>query len=169
MIKIKGLHSEYNKKCSIFSYFTLFSISFIHSNSQPFLSSTLFMIFSSFFLCLSLSLSTKVIDWYEGSMLITSAHYNSLANLREIWILTFLSFSFMWWTNRWMDRYLVYYSMNYEVPWISFKTFFVQAFRIVVDSWKFSMLLLYILWDDWPIFMISGSNEQLQQDWNTPY
>ena len=25
------------------------------------------------------------------------------------------------------------------------------------------MLLLYILWDDWPIFMISGSNEHLQQ------
>ena len=25
------------------------------------------------------------------------------------------------------------------------------------------MLSLYILWDDWPIFMISGSNEQLQQ------
>ena len=25
------------------------------------------------------------------------------------------------------------------------------------------MLLLYILWDEWPIFMISGSNEQLQQ------
>ena len=25
------------------------------------------------------------------------------------------------------------------------------------------MLLLYILWDDWPIFRISGSNEQLQQ------
>ena len=44
-----------------------------------------------------------------------------------------------------------------------FPDFFVQAFRIVVDSWKFSMLLLYILWDDWPIFMISGSNEQLQQ------
>ena len=41
--------------------------------------------------------------------------------------------------------------------------FFVQAFKIVVDSWKFSMLLLYILWDDWPIFMISASNEQLQQ------
>ena len=30
--------------------------------------------------------------------------------------------------------------------------------------WKFSMLLLYILWDDWPIFRISGSNEQLQQE-----
>ena len=25
------------------------------------------------------------------------------------------------------------------------------------------MLLLYILWDNWPIFMISASNEQLQQ------
>ena len=25
------------------------------------------------------------------------------------------------------------------------------------------MLLLYILWDDWPVFMISGSNEQLPQ------
>ena len=41
--------------------------------------------------------------------------------------------------------------------------FFVQAFKIVIDSWKFSMLLLYILWDDWPSFMISASNEQLQQ------
>ena len=45
-----------------------------------------------------------------------------------------------------------------------FPDFFVQAFKIVVDSWKFSMLLLYILWDDWPIFIISGSNEQLQQE-----
>ena len=44
-----------------------------------------------------------------------------------------------------------------------FPDFFVQAFRIVVDSWKFSMLLLYDLWDDWPIFMISASNEQLRQ------
>ena len=26
------------------------------------------------------------------------------------------------------------------------------------------MLLLYIIWNDWPIFMISGSNEQLQQE-----
>ena len=44
-----------------------------------------------------------------------------------------------------------------------FPDFFLQAFKIVVDSWKFNMLLLYILWDDWPIFMISASNEQLQQ------
>ena len=49
---------------------------------------------------------------------------------------------------------------------ISFQIFFffVQTFKIVVDSWKFNMLLLYILWDDWPIFMISRSNEQLQQE-----
>ena len=45
-----------------------------------------------------------------------------------------------------------------------FPDFFVQAFKIVEDSWKFTMLLLYILWDDWSIFMISGSNEQLQQE-----
>ena len=34
----------------------------------------------------------------------------------------------------------------------------------VIDSWKFSMLLLYILWDDWLIFMISCSNKQIQQE-----
>ena len=46
----------------------------------------------------------------------------------------------------------------YVVYSIGFQTFFVQAFKIVVDSWKFCILLLYILWDDWPI-----SNEQLQE------
>ena len=46
---------------------------------------------------------------------------------------------------------------------ISFQTFFVQVLKIVADSWNLSMLLLYILWDDGPIFMISRSNEQLQQ------
>ena len=51
----------------------------------------------------------------------------------------------------------------YVVPSISFQTFFVSAFKIVINSWKFIMLLLHILWDDWPIFMISASNEQLQQ------
>ena len=55
------------------------------------------------------------------------------------------------------------YAHIYEVHTISLQTFFVRTFKIVVDSSKFSMLLLYILWDDWPIFMISASNEQLQQ------
>ena len=49
------------------------------------------------------------------------------------------------------------------MPSIKFQTLFVHAFKIVVDSWKFTMLFLYILSDDWPIFMISASNEQLQQ------
>ena len=51
----------------------------------------------------------------------------------------------------------------YVVYSISFQTFFLQASKIVVDSWKFSILLLNILWDDWPIFMISGSNQHVQQ------
>ena len=53
---------------------------------------------------------------------------------------------------------------TYEMNTIGFQTFFVWALKIVVDSWTFSMLLLYILWDDYPIFMISNSNELLQQE-----
>ena len=45
---------------------------------------------------------------------------------------------------------------TYVVPSISFQTFLYRHL-------KFSMLLLYILLDDWPIFMISSSKEQLQQ------
>ena len=41
----------------------------------------------------------------------------------------------------------------------SFQTFLYRH----LNSGKFGMLLLYILWDDWPIFIISASNEQLQQ------
>ena len=63
-------------------------------------------------------------------------------------IITYVS----WWTIE-----------NLRVVFNKFPDFFVQAFKIVVESWKFTMLLLYILWDDWPIFMISGSNEQLEQ------
>ena len=48
-------------------------------------------------------------------------------------------------------------------PFNKFPDCFVQPFKIIVYTWKFSMLLLYILWDDWLIFMISASNEPLQQ------
>ena len=58
---------------------------------------------------------------------------------------------------------LVFFFFWYVVHSISYLTSFVQAFKIVVDSWKFIILLLYILWDDWPMFLISGSNKQLQQ------
>ena len=52
---------------------------------------------------------------------------------------------------------------RYEVYSISFQIFFVWAFKITVHAWKFSTLWLYILWDDWPILMISASKEQQHQ------
>ena len=54
-------------------------------------------------------------------------------------------------------------SKQVRVAFNKFPEFFVQAFKVFVDSWEFSILLLYILWDDRPIFLISGLNEQLQQ------
>ena len=48
-----------------------------------------------------------------------------------------------------------------------FPDFFVQAFKIIVDAWKFSMLLLYILWNDRPIFMIQINSNS--SNWNTTY
>ena len=45
--------------------------------------------------------------------------------------------------------------MNVRGAYDKFPDFFVQAFKIVVDSWKFSILLLSIVWDGWPIFIIS--------------
>ena len=59
-----------------------------------------------------------------------------------------------------LTKYIFF--LRFRSAFNKFPYFFVQAFKIV-DSWKFSMLLLYILWDDWPIFMISGLNEPLQQ------
>ena len=56
-----------------------------------------------------------------------------------------------------------FFNISIRGAFNKFPDFFVQAFKIDVDSWKFNTLLLYILWDDWPIFMISDSNEQLQQ------
>ena len=44
-----------------------------------------------------------------------------------------------------------------------FPDFLAQAFKLSY-TWIFNVLMLYILWDYWPIFMISGSNEQLQHE-----
>ena len=63
-----------------------------------------------------------------------------------------------------LRSYMKNVNINVRGDFNKFPNFFVQPFKIVVDSWKFSILLLYILWDDWPTFMISGSNEQLQQE-----
>ena len=69
--------------------------------------------------------------------------------------------------KNWIFFFLFYikdiYIYIYLVPSIGFQTIFVQAFEIVIDSLQFIMLLLYILWKDWPILMISASDEQLQQ------
>ena len=62
-----------------------------------------------------------------------------------------------------MNILVVFFFKTYKGHTISFQTFFVLTFKIVIDSWNFTVLLLYILWDDWPILMISGLNEQLQQ------
>ena len=80
---------------------------------------------------------------------------NTIYVVHSIYIYLYLSI--------YLSIYIYIYIYIYVVPSISFQTFFVQAFKIVVDSWKFSILLLYILWDDWPIFMISRSSQQLQQ------
>ena len=61
---------------------------------------------------------------------------------------------------KWIGESVIYIRCAFN----KFPDFFVQAFKIVLDSWKFSILLLYILWDDWPIFMISASNQQLHQE-----
>ena len=58
-----------------------------------------------------------------------------------------------------MSSWLLIFMIGLWGAFNKFPEFFVQAFKIVVDSSKFSILLLYILWDAWPIFMISGSNE----------
>ena len=59
--------------------------------------------------------------------------------------------------------YIYIYIYIYEVHTICFRAFFVWAFKIFEDSWKFSMLLLYISLYYWPILMISGSNKKLLQ------
>ena len=92
--------------------------------------------------------------------------YLNSQNLNNLFVLTklFPTLDLLDWRIPYIYIYIYIYIYTYGVYSISFQTFFVQAFKIVVDSWKFSMLFLYILWDDWIIFMISGSNEQLQKE-----
>ena len=76
----------------------------------------------------------------------------------------------MYWTWMWVPvsyiAFVIGIGISESKIWGAFNKFpdfFVLAFKIVVDSWKSSILLLYI-WDDWPIFKISDLNEQLQQE-----
>ena len=58
---------------------------------------------------------------------------------------------------------MLYMFKSFVIRIVIYSYNWLLVIKIVVDSSKFTMLLLYILWDDRPIFMISASNEQLQQ------
>ena len=51
---------------------------------------------------------------------------------------------------------------KYVVHSKRFQIFLYRHLKLLQTLEK-SLLLLYMLWDDWPIFMVSSSNEQLQQ------
>ena len=71
----------------------------------------------------------------------------------------------LWLQSRFFSQLCFHFFLTVDLrgAFNKFPDFFVPAFKIVVDYWTFSTLLLDILWDDWPIFMISASKEQLQQ------
>ena len=79
--------------------------------------------------------------------------------LVSVWLIHFSSYLYH------LIRFTKIYDCSiYIFPHNRFQDFLVQTFKIVADSWKFGMLLIYIWWDDCPNFMITGSNEQLQQE-----
>ena len=53
-------------------------------------------------------------------------------------------------THTYIYIHIYIYIYIYVVHSIRFQTFFVQAFKILVNSWKFSMLLLYKSWRQHP-------------------
>ena len=77
-----------------------------------------------------------------------------------IYVCMFLSLSLSLFLSSYIYIYIYIYIYG---EFNHFPDFLGGSFKIDGDSWKYSMLLLYTLWDDWPIFMISCSNEQLQQ------
>ena len=68
-----------------------------------------------------------------------------------------------YWKKRKVSSISMFKFEIYVVPSISFQTFLYRHLEWWQTLEKFSMLLLYVLSDDWPIFMIYVSNEQLQQ------
>ena len=66
------------------------------------------------------------------------------------------------WLPFWWNSLTKTCLMSYVVHSISFLTSFVQAFKIVVNSWKFTVIAIHLM--RWLTnFYDSGSNEQLQQ------
>ena len=83
---------------------------------------------------------------------VTSSHTYGMSS--HGWSLFFWSKDFLVLTGGHYIKYMYIYI---------YKGIYIYIYIYTLDSWKFRILLLYILWDDWLIFMISGSNEQLQQ------
>ena len=115
----------------------------------------------------SISLKVNVIAcleheliYYDFAVLLVSHNVTGIA---PIFIFMFLLSFYFFYLYTVLSNTNSFEKNIYVVPSISFQAFFVQVFKIVVNYWKFSMLLLFILWDDWPIFRISGSKEQIQQ------
>ena len=61
-----------------------------------------------------------------------------------------------YWAHKGPSIYLYIYIYIYMCVCVCVCIYTYIYIKIVVDSGKFRMLLLYILWDDWLIFMISG-------------
>ena len=63
----------------------------------------------------------------------------------------------------------MFFHKNYDVISIGFQTFFVRAFKIVVDSWKFTMFCYtsYEMTDQFLWFQVQMNN--YSSNWNTPY
>ena len=66
--------------------------------------------------------------------------------------------------NSWekINLFVDLFILKYVVHCISFQPFLYRYLKLL-KTLENSLLLPYIIWDDWPIFMISGSNKQLQQ------
>ena len=45
----------------------------------------------------------------------------------------------------WIEAYIYIYTHTYEVRTISFQTFFVWAFKIVIDSWNFIVITIHLM------------------------
>ena len=82
--------------------------------------------------------------------------FHEIKTKYHFWI-RFLCFGF----STFSLTYLCLFHLYLFMPSISFQTFLYRHLKLskTLDS----MLLLYVLWDDRQIFMISRSNEQLQQ------
>ena len=75
--------------------------------------------------------------------LMTKPLYTYILNIYDLVWLVFMAYQQLF-----TGKFSLYIRGAYD----KFPDFFRVGIKIIVDSWKFSMWLLYILWDDWLIF-----------------